>query len=396
MFRYPLIAVFSLFAVATAVVAAPLKAAPLKAEPWLDQFLANTKTKATEQNVPGYSMVFVEEGQSPKFFNYGLTESNGARVDEYTLFRLASVSKTFTGGLTAKLVEQGKLDWQLSISELAPEFGFDQSGKANITLEHLLTQSSGLVPNAYDNLIEANYSLNRILNELADLQPLCKPGECYTYQNALFGVLEHHFRKNNVSYRRLLEKELLKPLNMRYTSVGKSPLESSSQWAKPHVMTRDKKWRKTKVSNNYYRFAPAAGINTNANDMGIWLKAMLGERPDVISPALVEDITTPKVRTKREKWRKGWRGHVKDAHYGYGWRVYDFDGHKLNYHSGWVRGYRAEVAFSPETGAGFAILMNAESNVINEIGAEFWSSYFEQIEQGQMAANVSTIDIASE
>jgi len=353
---------------------------------WLESFVVTAQQQAKEDKVPGYSMALVKRGQQPVFFNYGKTEAKGAKVDQLTLFRLASVSKTFTGGLTAKLVEQGKLDWQLSISELAPEFGFDQAGKANITLEHLLTQSSGLVPNAYDNLIEANYSLNRILNELADLQPLCNPGECYTYQNALFGVLEHHFQQNNVSFETLLEKELLKPLKMRYTSVGKSPLESSHQWAKPHVMTRSKNWRKTRVSNSYYRFAPAAGINTNANDLAIWLQAMLGQYPDVVSPQLVSNITTPKTRTKREMRRRGWRGHIQDAHYGYGWRVYDFDGYKLNYHSGWVSGYRAEVAFSPETGMGFAILMNAESNLINTMGAAFWTAHFDDVKSKQLAS----------
>lgn len=357
---------------------------------WLQRFVVDAQQQASQDNVPGYSMVLVRNGQQPQFFNYGKTEVNGADVDQLTLFRLASVSKTFTGGLTAKLVEQGKLDWQLSISELAPEFGFDQAGKANITLEHLLSQSSGLVPNAYDNLIEANYSLNRILNELADLQPLCKPGECYTYQNALFGVLEHHFKQNNVSYKTLLEKELLQPLNMRYTSVGKSPLESSHKWAKPHVMTRKKNWRKTRVSNSYYRFAPAAGINTNANDLAIWLQAMLGHYPEVVSPRVVTDITTPKTRTKREMRRRGWRGHIQDAHYGYGWRVYDFEGYKLNYHSGWVSGYRAEIAFSPETGTGFAILMNAESNLINTMGATFWTAHFKDVKSKQLAARQAT------
>lgn len=352
---------------------------------WMDEFLANTQAKVQEKKVPGYSMVYVEQGAPAQYFSYGLTESNGTKINEFTLFRLASVSKTFTGSLTAKLVEQGKLDWQTSISKLAPDFGFDQTGMANITLEHILSQSSGLVPNAYDNLIEANYSVKRILNELAELEPLCQPGECYTYQNALFGVLEQHFNQNNVSYSSLLKKELLQPLKMQYTSVGKVPLESAKSWAKPHVLTRDKTWKKTNVSNNYYRFAPAAGINTNSKDLGIWLKALLGERPDVLSPEVITGVTTPKIRTKRELYRKGWKGHLHDAYYGYGWRVYDFDGHKLNYHSGWVRGYRAEIAFSPETGAGFAVLMNAESNVINEIGAEFWARYFQHLNSEQFA-----------
>lgn len=344
---------------------------------WLTQFLNETEQKISDKKIPGYSMVFVQQGEQPIFFSGGKTEKNGNSIDELTLFRLASVSKTFTGSLTAKLVDQGKLNWQTSISQLAPEFGFDQSGKANITLSHLISQSSGYVPNAYDNLIEANYSRTRILNELADLQPMCNPGKCYTYQNALFGVLEHHFSQNNVSYGSLLEKELLQPLNMQHTSVGKAPLESATSWAKPHVMVASKKWKKTRVSHNYYRFAPAAGINTNAKDLGIWLEAMLGNYPEVLSQDLIADITQPQVRTRRELRRRNWRNHLDDAHYGYGWRIYDFSGHKLNYHSGWVKGYRAEIAFTPEYGAGFAMLMNAETNIINEIGADFWARYFD-------------------
>lgn len=359
---------------------------------WLNTFFANTKAKLSKEKIPGYSMVFVQRGQPPVYFSHGVTEKRGAPIDEMTLFRLASVSKTFTGTLTSKLVEQGKLDWQTSISKLAPDSGFDRAGKANITLGHVLSQSSGLVPNAYDNLIEANYSVPRILNELANLQPLCSPGECYTYQNALFGVLDQHFAKNNASFGTLLQQELLRPLNMRSTSVGKVPLQSAKVWAKPHVLMRNKQWRKTSVANSYYKFAPAAGVNTNAHDLGLWLKALLGERPEVMSPKMIADMTAPYVRTKRELRRKGWRRHLQDAYYGYGWRVYDFAGHKLNYHSGWVSGYRAEIAFAPDCGAGFAILMNAESNSINQLGAEFWASYFAHWSKENADSLIANVD----
>lgn len=353
---------------------------PLMADGWFADFDQRTRSKVADKYIPGYSMVFVQKNHAPQFLNYGLTESQGSKVSEHTLFRLASVSKTFTGCLTAKLVEQGKLDWQTSISDLAPQFGFNHNGHADIKLVHLLSQSSGFTPNAYDNLIEANYTVPRILNQLSDLQPICEPGRCYTYQNALFAVLDQHFEQQDQSYSQLLQEQLLTPLGMDHTSVGKIPLESAANWAKPHVLQRNARWRQTRLRPSYYRVAPAAGINTNTHDLGIWLKALLGEEPDVISPHVVAEVTKPRVDTKRELRRRNWRRHLKSAHYGLGWRVYDFKGHKLNYHSGWVQGYRAEIAFAPDYEVGFAILMNAESNLINEIGADFWASYFASTE----------------
>jgi Beta-lactamase. len=61
-----------------------------------------------------------------------------------------------------------------------------------------------------------------------------------------------------------------------------------------------------------------------------------------------------------------------------GWRVYDLDGKQLNYHGGWVKGYRADVAFMPEKKAGYVMLMNAESNMINSATAELWKRFLKQ------------------
>ncbi|WP_407646784.1 serine hydrolase domain-containing protein [Fluctibacter halophilus] len=343
---------------------------------WLDSFAEHVRQQAKDHNIPGMGLVFVEQGQPAHFEFYGKTERNGDDIDADTVFRLASVSKTFTGVLMAKLVEQRKLAWQTPLSRLAPEFGFTPQGHDRLTLAHLLSQSSGFSPNAYDNLIEANYPLSRVLNMLADLEPLCSPGRCYTYQNALFGVLEHYFESQQSSYQQQLTQQLFVPLNMPHASVGKVALQSSDSWAKPHIAITRSKWRKSPVENNYYRFSPAAGVNASLADMEIWLRALLGEYPDVMSQELVSTVTTPHIRTRRELRRRAWRSFLNDAHYGLGWRIYDFKGHTVNYHGGWVKGYRADVAFVPEFGVGYAMLMNAESNLINGFTAQFWSRFF--------------------
>ncbi len=126
--------------------------------------------------------------------------------------------------------------------------------------------------------------------------------------------------------------------------------------------------------------------------MEIWVRAMLGEYPDIISDELINKVTTPMIKTKRELNRRAWKAHLRDAHYGLGWRVYDFAGHKLNYHGGWVKGYRADIAFAPEQGVGYAMLMNAESNLINSFTADFWQGFFTHLKQSQAATPVQVAD----
>lgn len=345
---------------------------------WLQHHAERVRLDAIKHNIPGYILVYVEKDKPATFYRYGKTERSGARIDKDTVFRLASVSKTFTAMLMAKLVESNRLDWKTSISTMAPDYGFSQAGLDKMTLGHLVSQSSGFTPNAYDNLIEANYSVKRVLNMLADLEPLCSPGKCYTYQNALFGVIEDYFSANKSSYNIELKRQIIQPLGMPNASAGKAALLSSKKWAKPHIAITRSKWRKGNVQSNYYRFSPAAGVNASIKDMEVWLRAMLGEYPQQVSPSMVATLTTPKVKTKRELNRREWREHLQDAYYGLGWRVYDFDGYKLNYHGGWVKGYRADVAFAPDQQVGYAMLMNAESNLINGFSAEFWETYFEQ------------------
>ena len=96
---------------------------------------------------------------------------------------------------------------------------------------------------------------------------------------------------------------------------------------------------------------------------------------------LLEQITSRKVRTPRYLNRQMWRPHLKDAHYGLGWRLYKFGQQQLVFHGGWVQGFRAELAYSKERELGLVILMNAESRVITELTTHFWSTMFTALQQ---------------
>ncbi|MBT1451340.1 beta-lactamase family protein [Glaciecola sp. XM2] len=340
---------------------------------WVNDFANDVRQEARDRNIPGFVFVVVEKGKPAKFYTFGRTEKRGEAINSDTVFRLASVSKTFTAALiSAENPIASTISWQTPVSALTPEYNFDKYPDKPLLLRHIIGQSTGFMPNAYDNLIEANYKRQRVLTEFTKLEPLCQPGYCYTYQNALFGVIEEHLQQRDTSYSQLMQMRIFKPLNMS-ASIGKEALQKSESWAKPHAAIARNRWAKVRVKDDYYRFSPAAGINASASDMEIWLRAMLLEYPDVITADMVTEMTLPRVQTKNELNRRAWRGHLKSAHYGLGWRVYNFDNVQLNYHGGWVQGYRADVSFSPELGIGYAFLMNAESNLINEVTAEFWA-----------------------
>ncbi|MFC3122714.1 serine hydrolase domain-containing protein [Agaribacter flavus] len=346
------------------------------AEAWMDSYAVKVRNQAKKNGIPGFIFVIVEKDKPNRYYTFGHSERGGQRIGKDTMFRLASVSKTFTAALVAKQ-QPSALGWQTPLKNLTPEYSFDKHKDSPILLRHVIGQSTGFIPNAYDNLIEANYKRPRVLKELSGLKPICKPGHCYTYQNAFFGVLEEHFISQDSSFEAQLEQHIFTPLGMQ-ASVGKKNLEAAPKWAKPHAAVAKNKWVKVRVKDDYYRFSPAAGINASAEDLATWLRAMLLETPEVVSADMVRDMTQARVETKNELRRRGWRGKLKSAHYGLGWRVYNFNGIKLNYHGGWVQGYRADVSFAPELGVGFGFLMNAESNLINTATPEFWTKVTER------------------
>lgn len=351
--------------------------------PVADKFKTQFHQQLKKHKVPGGSFVIVDTDKVIKLSSYGKRKKGGSQnVNANTVFRLASVSKTFAGTLASMLVEEEKLDWQQPIVNYLPEFTLANKAQADsITLEHIIGHSTGLMPNSYDNLINSNVKMTKIINKFDELTPICKPGICYGYQNVAFSFIETAIEKQaNLSYEELIQQRIFSPLNMNSASVGFKAFEQTQNRAEPHIKTKHG-FKQVKVKPNYYQLASAAGVNASINDMSKWLIANLGQNPEVLSATIIEDVTTPGVKTTRELRRRDWRQYLDKAHYGKGWRVYEFNGRPLIYHAGWVAGFVAEISYSPELNIGMAMLLNGESRVIAELSSNFWRDTFKQAEQ---------------
>lgn len=341
-------------------------------------------------SIPGAAYVIVKNDKVIAQKTFGYTDkAKSSKINSNTVFRLASVSKPFAATITTMLAQEKQLSLSDPITKYVPNFELAKKGAADkIQLKHILSHSSGLMPNAYDNLLHENWSMKKVISRFDRVTPICQPAKCYGYQNIAYGLLEPAIEASqSKSYSDLLQERLFNPLEMSNASVGIDVFKNNKNTAKPHVLRKtvktgkkDKKgkaikkyiWRTVKVTPDYYKVAPAAGVNASISDMGKWLIANLGHEPNVLSPALLDELTTPRIKTKKDLRRSYWRNHLTDAHYGYGWRIYKIKDKPVIYHSGWVSGFRADIGYSPELGIGFAVLMNAEANLINKVSSDFW------------------------
>lgn len=344
--------------------------------PTAAEFDSEFRRLLEQSGIPGGAYAIVKDGRIVRSAGYGVRAAGTEdTVDADTVFRVASVSKTFAAQLTALLVQESKLNWDDTLDTFLPDFRFKTGVHAQaLQIRHLLGQSSGVVPNAYDNLLEADVALDEILPRFQELTPLCAPGTCYTYQNILFGLIDPVVEKvTSLPYSTLVRERLFQPLQMRHSSFGMEAFLTAENRALPHVKSNGQ-WSPTEVNSGYYQVAPAAGINASANDLGQWLIAQMGYRPDVVPPELLRELITPHIRTPRDLHRRHWRDMLTDAHYGMGWRIYQIGEEQLYLHSGWVKGYVADIAYSRDRRTGLVVLLNAESGVIHEITTGFWKN----------------------
>jgi len=146
--------------------------------------------------------------------NYELLVPNSPE----TRFHIASVSKPFTALAILQLQEQGKLSVGDPVSRFVPNF---PNGE-RITLEHLLTHTSG-IPNVndlpdYDTFARSPHALEELVAKFANLPLDFQPGADYRYSNSNYNLLALILEKvSGERYGDYLQRHILEPAGMRNT-----------------------------------------------------------------------------------------------------------------------------------------------------------------------------------
>jgi len=143
--------------------------------------------------------------------NYELSVANSP----LTRFHIASVSKAFTAAAILQLQEQGRLNVSDRVSRFVPDFPRGN----DITLDHLLTHTSGIpdingLPD-YDAFVRSPHKLPEIVAKFANLPLKFEPGEKYSYSNSNYNLLALILETiTRQSYSEILRRSLFQPARM--------------------------------------------------------------------------------------------------------------------------------------------------------------------------------------
>jgi beta-lactamase class C len=308
----------------------------------------------------GLAVGVVENGRITFLKGYGETlHGSGDPVTPETVFRWASCSKGVAATMVAKLAEQGKINLDAPVANYAPDLKLPAGNEHKATVGDLLSHRLGLYRDAYANKLEEGQDPSVLRASLAELNPVCAPGTCWDYQNVAYDASsEMVSRITHVPYEQAVKRYLFNPIGMTSGSVSMAALESNRSWARPHSAGK----RPWPMVDTYYKVPGAAGINSDIKDMALWMEAQMGEMPDVLDAKVLDTIHAPYVVTPGERGRmRKFLERLGTAWYGYGWRSYDYAGHRIIGHRGGIRGYRSLILFDPEKKSGVVALWNSDT-----------------------------------
>jgi beta-lactamase class C len=321
-----------------------------------------------QHSMVGMAVGVVENGRITFLNGYGETVAgSGDRVSPDTVFRWASVSKGVAATMVAKLAEQGRVDFNAPVVNYSTTLRLPARAEYRATVGDMLSHRLGLYRNAYDNKLEEGQPTGPLRQSLSQLNLVCPPGTCWSYQNVAYDASSEIVEQvSGKGYEQAVRDTLFGPIGMSSASVSRDGLVGARAWARPHSAGR----RPLEVQDAYYRVPAAGGVNSDIKDMALWMIAQMGEMPDVLSPRLLETIHAPVVQTPGERRRmRKFLERVSDPYYGYGWRSYDYAGHRIVGHHGGVNGYRSLILFDPDKKSGVVALWN--SNTSQPWGLEF-------------------------
>lgn len=202
---------------ASASIAAPGPSDPQEVAAFMDSFFARPEVKAA---LAGASVVIVKDGKVllNKGYGYANVETQKPVDERHTLFRLASISKTFTAMAVMQLAEQGKLDLDLDVNGYLKGMKIANRTGSPLTARDLMTHTSGFdftdIPEDEGDPDGPVYRLDAFV---ADHMPtvIRKPGEAFRYDNYGYNLLGYLVEcVSGQKFEDYIEKHIFKPLGM--------------------------------------------------------------------------------------------------------------------------------------------------------------------------------------
>ncbi len=271
------------------------------------------------------------------------------KANESTKFRMGSNTKQFTAIAILKLMEDGKLNLRDTIQRFLPKFPIKDNP---ITIEHLLTHTSGLVEITeldvfYAHLMKNGSKPDSLIRYFQDLPLNFPPGSRFSYNNSgyhLLGLIIE--RASGMRYDEYIEENLLSVAEMNSTLPDNNAsiiLNRASGYEEIFATIRNAVYIDMSI--------PYSGGNllSTAEDMNKWYKALFANK--------IVSANTLKMAHNSFRLNDG-----THTNYGYGWFIDSLQGEKIITHEGGINGFLSSIKYVPSSEILTVLLSNCTCN----------------------------------
>ncbi len=290
--------------------------------------------------IPGLAAIVVKDGEVVFQKTYGVKNlDTKEKIDENTLFNMASTTKAVVAIAMGMLVDEGKLNWDDKVIDHLPYFKLsDPYSTADARIKDLFTHNLG-IGNADALWIIDSTSTRETIRKFQFAKKTYPLRGGFTYQNIMYAVAgEVIAAVSGKPWNEFVKERIFNPLGMTRTQAIAKDVFSVGNYVTPYL--DDPEDGLVEVDYGFSdQIGPAGMICSTPHDISNYLTFLVNDgiykSDTLVKPKTFKYLfephsflgsngTYPTNALTKPNWNT----------YGLGWFQQDYKGHKLDFHTG--------------------------------------------------------------
>ena len=321
----------------------------------------------------GLAVGVVRDGRLEYFYAHGVADiASNTPIREDTVFRIASITKTFTAIALMQLWEQGLVELDAPANDYLRAYQLvpTKASFRPVTLRHLLTHTSGIPEMIHPSralmyVFGESVKLGRPLPTLGEyyrgaLQVVAEPGSRFIYTDHNFATVGQIVEDvSGQPLDRYLRKHVFDPLGMDDSDLVRSEQVRSRLATGYTIRSHGAK----PVTDRQWITAAASSIYSTPRDMARYVAALLGgganQHGSVLKPTTMALMFEPH-----------YQPHPLIPGIGLAFDRFNFGGHPAIGHEGVLPGFNSQIFAAPDDGVGVLAFTNGAPRAMFWLPAE--------------------------
>lgn len=309
---------------------------------------------------PSVSVAIIKDGDIIYAESFGVrTIETNLPATRDTQYPIGSIVKTFTSGLIGTLEAEGLVDLSAHPGSYLDGLTFDSAQlNSDLTVRSLLSQTSGLPKIDGSLAFFPAAEQGDLIPRLAQFGETCRVGDCWSYNNLNFILLDAIAEAvTGQSKSALIQERLLTPSGMTASVSNTASFERSDLAASGYAKVNGT----SRLTATEYLYGEQ--VYATATDMARWLDVWMQGGAGVIPSDYAKAAMSMQAIVDGKPPSSDEPGSYLFG-YGYGWQVRSMDGHYQARHGGNENGFSAQVAFIPASRLGVVTLTNQQNSIL--------------------------------